>query len=412
MAETKTSVDVARCLNYWNQVSGAAAANWNYSGTPLYTTVICSDSHTGSRLRNYKRLIARGMNATTPASGSLEEYRVTPATEFVYGATTNTGTDSHRKAFAYWDMGLSSLPALPPTSELGDARNQAQMRFYKQLDEVMTAFQGGTFLVELRETLKMIRSPAKSLRSRFDDYITTLKKGRRGSSKQKKRFLADTWLEYSFGWAPLVNDLDEAASYLERRQDQLAQELVPVLGLGKAEFVTFSTRQSQTNGALNIGATLRQYRRSTVVYAGAVSSRAAGSTLLTSASAGLSPRSFVPTLWEAAPWSFAIDYFSNVGDVISAWSNQNVGLSWGRHTEIRDGYTDVYYQQCRPDSALVRVFSHSFTPGSGYARRRTFVRQPISFVPIPSFSFELPGFGTKWLNIAALVDGRRRLSPF
>lgn len=411
MAETKTSVDVARIPNWWNQVSGGSAAGWNYSGTPQYTTVICSDTHTGTRNRAYKRLIAKGSNATTIASGTREEFRLSPAIEHIYGATTSSGTDSHRKAVGYWNCNISALPSLPPTTQLDLARNMAQTRFYKQLDEVMTAFQGGTFLGELRETLHMIRNPAKALRGRFGDYLDALKKGRRGSKKQKQKFLADTWLEYSFGWSPFLNDLEEAKTLLERRQEQLVQELIPVLGLGKAQSTSFSS-QVKTDGVLNMRSLNMTVTESIVVYAGAVNSKASGTTLLDSAAIGLSPRSFVPTLWELAPWSFAIDYFTNVGDVISAWSNQNVGLSWGRHTEIRSALIKPTAQYANPDPALVRVFSHSYVPASGYASRRTFSRQPVTTVPVPRLAFELPGFGTKWLNIAALASTRKRLTPF
>lgn len=49
-------------------------------------------------------------------------------------------------------------------------------------------------------------------------------------------------------------------------------------------------------------------------------------------------------LWEAAPWSWAIDWFSNAGDVISNlsdWSNDGLVLKWGymmEHSFITETY--------------------------------------------------------------------------
>lgn len=55
----------------------------------------------------------------------------------------------------------------------------------------------------------------------------------------------------------------------------------------------------------------------------------------------------IDTLWELAPWSWAVDWFSNVGNVIynaSTWSDQGLVMQYGyimEHSIARDTYTYV-----------------------------------------------------------------------
>jgi len=51
------------------------------------------------------------------------------------------------------------------------------------------------------------------------------------------------------------------------------------------------------------------------------------------------------TLWQLAPWSWAVDWFANTGDVlhnVSAYANQGLILRYGyimEHTVVRDTYS-------------------------------------------------------------------------
>lgn len=414
MSTTTVVYDTGYYFKSQKQVSGPSAEGWNYSYTPSESPVPCFRSRTGSPVYDYKRKIARGENATSVFHASEQSYSSIPAVELVFGSTVTDPSNktAWRKARADWSHGIFAVYPVPSEADLAEATLLAQTRFYKALEKNMTLFQGGVFLAELRETLAMIRNPAKALRKRVGDYLGALKKGRRGTPSQKRRFLADTYLEHSFGWAPLLNDLDDARHFLDRRQEQLYQELIKISGLGTVERTVFSF-DSYGVGASNLTCSRLTTRRSLKVYAGAVSSKAAGRTLLSSSALGLSSRSFVPTLWEVLPWSFAIDYFSNIGDVLTAWSNQTVGLAWGRETTVRETRVESFGTEASPpDSGLRIVFERSVSPGKTIAVNKSVERRPISYVPLPALNFELPGFGTKWLNLAALADARRRLSPF
>lgn len=413
MPDTVTELDTGYSESNRTQVSGTAARTWDYNPGNIRSPVACYRSKTGQPMRNYKQRIARGQNATTPFVGDEHTYASIPALEHVYGSTIS-GSDpaALRKAAASWSHGIFTVPDLPSSSDLTTATNQASTRFYKQLSSVMTAFQGGIFLVELRETLNMIRNPAQALRKKVGNYIDHLSRKRGAAMRRppsnRLKFLSDSWLEYSFGWSPLLNDLDSARSVLDRRANQLWQELIPVLGVGKAESTSFSTA-SVISGVNNLVSQNRQTNSTMKIYAGAVSSRASGTPLLTMSALGLSPRAFVPTLWEAVPWSFLIDYLTNVGDVLEAWSNQHVDLAWGRETTRRSTIVESLRCYPIPDPLLVQVFHHFVFDGKTIARKKSVSRSPITNVPIPGFSFELPGYGRKWINISALATARRSL---
>jgi hypothetical protein len=51
---------------------------------------------------------------------------------------------------------------------------------------------------------------------------------------------------------------------------------------------------------------------------------------------GFDLRSFVPTVWELVPYSFIVDYFSNVGDCLMALGVDTSGVTGLWRTEITE----------------------------------------------------------------------------
>lgn len=104
--------------------------------------------------------------------------------------------------------------------------NRTLVGFLSNCRNAQTTFQGGVFVGEIRETLHQIIRPAKSIRKLINSYYTDAKhrtrkmrSGRRYTPiriTDANKVLSDTWLEYSFGLSPLLQDVREGAQALAR----------------------------------------------------------------------------------------------------------------------------------------------------------------------------------------------------
>jgi hypothetical protein len=105
----------------------------------------------------------------------------------------------------------------PPSADETSAVAQARQRVIKQAKELLTPVQGGAFLGELVKTIHMVKHPATSLRKSIDDYFRVLKKvPRRTSSAYRRKALNDTYLEFTYGWRPLMGDIQNGIETLRR----------------------------------------------------------------------------------------------------------------------------------------------------------------------------------------------------
>jgi len=396
--------------------SGQAALDSGFAPPGLLRFETFPNQFSGSDNRSWKAQIRAGVNATTNASGQKGVFNSSLGPQyylFGYANTNPLPAFARRYSLCFVPSGMELIAPDVGLSGEANTRNQARTKFAKRVEKTLTQFSGGVFLAELREALMMIAKPGRALRSRVGSYLNeVLRKGpkmRRQPMSKRESWISDTWLEYSFGWAPLLNDLDDARTYLSRRMNVLLQELVHVSGAAESPLIlTSESLRSQTSGFAQVRCYVRVRHKFSCVLSGAVSSRAYGPGLISASAMGLSPRSFVPTLWEVIPWSFAIDYFTNIGDVITGWSNQHAQLAWGRETLRAQRATDLTDQRAI-NTGLTKVENAIFIPSSIASTSTRFTRTRIDNPPVPGISFEIPGFGTKWVNISALIASRLRI---
>jgi len=162
----------------------------------------------------------------------------------------------------------------------------------------------------------------------------------------RKKQVADKWLELHFGWVPLVQDIGTSIDALCGSASAIQKSRVR--GRGTAQFsLGVQNERSEDNEAI-------RYHTDYVhgIYgcrAGAVVSVANPNQFLANQMGFVNPLSVA---WEAVPFSFVVDWFSNAGQVISSMTDF-VGLN------IEFAWTTEY-------ANVTRDYSHSITAKHDY----------------------------------------------
>jgi len=149
---------------------------------------------------------------------------------------------------------------------------------------------------------------------------------------------ASAWLEFTFGWVPLIQDIYAAISVLEQ---DFGYHSVKV-SVKKPEQVVYSTMYWDGNVALPSQAD--RWTESGIVAAGG-SVRITNPNLLLARQLGLVNPAFVA--WDAVPFSFIVDWFLPVGKFLNSFSNE-VGVELLR-TYVTERRTLAGYTQSRND---------------------------------------------------------------
>jgi len=119
---------------------------------------------------------------------------------------------------------------------------------------------------------------------------------------------------------------------------------------------------------------------------------------------GLDWSNVVPTLYNLIPYSFLLDYFSNLGSLIEAACTPTSSLMW-KYRAFRSSTREVLEPL---DSVFLTQGYFSETrrvskPGRSAIESLVLRREPWVLEPIPPLVFKIPGFSTKWINMAALA---------
>lgn len=333
----------------------------------------------------------------------------------------------------------------PGNSLESQANNAALGEFVSKLNNKITPLQGGVMLGELRETVRLLRNPVQSIKEAMQFYVrdvrlATLDKPsfRRMSKRQRRKnglaIAQDTWLTYAFGMRPFIQDVGDIINHIADKE---------LLGLERHENVTaWSSRKGPATPAYGpsvpaggvdpflVGVQTWKYSHEHatmevyVKYKGQV---LAGNEngAFTAQNVGFAPSAWLPTIWELVPYSFAIDYFTNVGDIIEAATLATSKVAWVIKT-VRKTFNSEFIFQPEPVWRYPEGFgSYPATPPYVYSYtvshvatlppvskyfRKTIQRDPYNDSLVPDLAFSMPAFGSKkWLNLAALFQSSRQV---
>jgi hypothetical protein len=428
---TKTSSRTKQnlVLNYNATLTPPGTTYVMESGYPikLNQSTNCDRTRTGVANPRWRSQIIKGENASTDFSGTENTGAFVNQKYDIYSKNLPSSQKlSHQWGFTT-PLG-SDMPSLPSFMSQSKADNIARQKFYKNAVKAQRFLQSGVFIGELKQTLGLIRNPAKSARLLIDVFAKSarrLARPRKGSNnivtaKQKllllKNAIADSWLEFSFGWKPLASDIDAASNLLASLALRANHEFASIEGIGydfSNSLVSSSLTGLATNRPYAVLQTKQTHTDVLIKYYGRirldVPELADGRIM---SGLGLTVADIIPTAWELIPWSFFVDYFSNIGDVLEAWSYPTAKLAWASKVVVqnRKGITQWVYHSARTKTLYGSNITSISVNRNAY---RTFGikqvnRTAVVFVRPPELQFELPFSSGKFFNIGALLATSRR----
>jgi hypothetical protein len=369
--------------------------------TPISQTLDDVTRQYGPNWPDYKQRLKTGKLATTRQSVYGETVEYAPG----YGSATYLSGAPNTVDYAIAEGKVTPTIAIDGNIDdvsTSKATSRALSAITSAVRDELTSFNGGNFLGEIAETIRMIKSPAKALRRGVDKYVHAARRNARGRLKaaDQRRILSDTWLEHSFGWRPLIADLDDLSSTLASRS--LEPEPFSIVKRSAVdEESSIGTKRITlacgVRGEYDEVTTTRAIRKFKACVKLSLPNQGLRKW-------GLSPDTFVPTAWELIPYSFMVDYFTNVGDVINAWSLPTGSVRWVETVLVREQSVSHQGGRFLP---LSEDWVGTFYVGTYRVTRRSVYRDQWTASLVPDFRFELPGRNSQWLNIGALAGSRR-----
>lgn len=393
---------------------------------PVDTVVYMDDGFHGTKNPHWRTQVARGQNASTAYSADRESVHVKP---YAIGEGFGVSGSSNPlwKSHFYVDGNISIAVPATVTQEdplVTKADNRAKSEFVRKIRAKQTSFEGGTFLGELGRTILMIRNPAMALRRQVARYQRAVK--RRHSSvsriprratriKEANKIVADTWLEYQLGWMPLVNEIVNGTNAIADAHFGDKHYTDRVIAFGEAEDSEPAVLES-TFTTPGFTYELLKSKKVLVKYYGGVGwgPSAVGYSVR---KVGLDSSNLLPTVWELIPYSFVVDYFSNVGDIISAYSLASSSLRWSckvirtEHTHKVSNWKPVWRwpESWTYSGGTAWREEYYALPGDAFSRKTAAWRYSSAGSLVPDLEFSLPWSSTQWLNIAALAVASKEI---
>jgi hypothetical protein len=395
------------------------------------TTVKNVDTFAGNDRPGWKDAIRQQVSATTQASGRktfLSDWPIISAN--VFGRLNQnpvTYQDRHYSLIGYpahWISFASLASSSVDTNTLNHVTARVDKIFLDRCKSAISSFQSGQDIVEIKQTIESIIHPLSSLRKHVSTYFLNLAKIKgkykrirtlSGRNRSLAKALSDTYLEWTFGWNPLASDI--AAGIVDLSKSRNRFESTPVHASAKGIYEGTSSDLVNTNAdhCFIVGS-----QKFTAEYSirlkGAVNAYYQGTAPTLRQNLQLLPEDFAPTVWNVLPYSFVIDYFLNVGDIVNAYSFPSVALRWCNKSTRDLSRTQIQFSMSQKllkaqFAPPWEILSAECSPANFDASVILFSRTSVDASDlIPPLVFEIPGLTEKpWRNIAALVFGSKRL---
>lgn len=399
----------------------------SYSNVVTNTSVTASliGSRTGDRVVNWKAKVRNGSDATSDFSS--DRLRSVERHFGSYGLNVHSSSNPTLKYRETYEGFISPLTAVSHLSNpYSTVDNKALAKIYKKIRAETARLNGIAFAGELHKTIKMLKHPYAAMAemaNRHMDLLSKRKKGLTGPSKYRRQawydVVSSTWLETKFGLTPLVSDVKGIAEALSqaihspprrtrvqaRESSVNAQVLVgdpQVVPSGIAVYRRVDKRETEYTAQWTVGLVATDTANSSGIER-------------LKASLGFDLENFVPALWEVLPWSWLIDYMSNIGEIIEAGTTSTAGVTFSVRT-TREQTTAL--ADCQILEELTRNRCGAFgmvydSLSGGSLGRNSLVRRTVSRsklpLGMPTLELSFTDSIDKWANVFAVAVQKRKV---
>jgi len=397
----------------------------------VYTSVKLTGSRSGTNLPNYKEIIRAGGNATTPytldRTKMLEMKGGQGQAILLDWDAVNKRVYTVSEKFSGF-IQAESINLVHRSIALPKAEATAKTKIYKKIESMQSQLNGAAALAEGVDVIRQFGAPFAAIVDLTNRRLNRLELERRGlkgttSFKRIKwaQIVASSYLEYAFGLAPLISDTKKLAEALARWQFEATGESRPQLkavGRGIDESADSYTVQRAEGMGLVFDVTTRTTTESRVQYIVGLDSSAMaafGSNDRLLQLCGFDPGNWIPAAWEVVPWSWLVDYFFNVQDILQSGVTSTAGVKWisksVTQVTTREIYSSLNLKLSRERAmstyGYVYGYHGSDSPCSLKRIRTTLTRSSPASLGIVPLTFEFP---TKWkqlANMAAVLVSRK-----
>lgn len=391
---------------YYTEIPYAIISSGKALPKPVLRQVSWNNTRSDAVNPHWRSQVVNKREAGTSHTCTFQEHTVNP-----YGGSYVAKGSGKTGIFRYAPptQGLHA----PIAQALRD-RTDAECigRFRSKVQSAVLELSGPTFLGELRSTVRMIRSPASTLYRSFSRYVRAGNRLRRravakpGSRAKYERQLNRLYLSYTYGWAPLMSDVEGAVKALSDFH-RLKSDFITASKTSESPVLTTRTSSPLDQHLVTTTATFKAIY--SVQCYGKIRAEligSPGSYERMKNTLGFSMREFIPTLWNLLPFSFVVDYFTNVNELLLSDYSTSATL-------VYSGMTRLNYSETTTDVAISRAGSAATTawtgyPGSRFEKAGDFSRSIGIGALTPTVSLPSPKqlINTTSL-ILALTEGRR-----
>lgn len=218
----------------------------------------------------------------------------------------------------------ASLPEFGISSMIEQAKDVAYTKALGKASKADVC--SGEILNDLGKTVSMLKKPFSGATTLLGKMVKYKKKHLGKTAASAAKATANAWLEYRYGWRPLLMDCDtiiqKAATV---RQETMRKRLVcrASEALSRTQSDSYVTNAPGIPEASGVVLRTSNCRVSAGVMVEVDPQTTSDQWL---AALGLRPRDVPATAWEVIPFSFVIDWFVNVGDWIEAATPLPKGL--------------------------------------------------------------------------------------